>query len=71
MIAMRSNCVFKLNPLLAGLFCLTLAVTDRAGVVINEIHYDPADETSPEEFIELYNSGAYRWTWAGLISMRE
>ena len=27
-------------------------------VVINEIHYDPADETSRAEFIELYNPGA-------------
>ena len=26
-------------------------------VVINEIHYDPVDETSPAEFIELYNPG--------------
>ena len=28
-----------------------------AQVVINEIHYNPADETSAEEFIELYNPG--------------
>lgn len=27
-------------------------------VVIHEIHYDPADETSAEEFIELFNPGA-------------
>jgi len=27
-------------------------------VVINEIHYDPDDETSPAEFIELHNPGA-------------
>lgn len=27
-------------------------------VVINEIHYDPADETSAQEFIELHNPGA-------------
>lgn len=26
-------------------------------VVIHEIHYDPADETSREEFVELYNGG--------------
>ena len=25
-------------------------------VVINEIHYDPADNTSPVEFVELYNA---------------
>jgi len=28
-----------------------------AGVVINEIHYDPADRTVPGEFVELYNRG--------------
>ena len=28
-----------------------------AGVVINEIHYAPADKTVPEEFVELYNDG--------------
>ena len=55
---MRSNYMLKLNPLLAGLLCLTLAATARAGVVINEIHFDPVDKTSAEEFIELYNSGA-------------
>lgn len=55
---MRSNCTFKLNPLLAGLLWLTWATTASAGVVINEIHFDPVDKTSPEEFIELYNSGA-------------
>lgn len=26
-------------------------------VVINEIHYDPLDKTSPSEFIEIYNTG--------------
>ncbi|MBN1851135.1 MAG: lamin tail domain-containing protein [Pirellulales bacterium] len=26
-------------------------------VVINEIHYNPADNTSPSEYIELYNTG--------------
>lgn len=29
-----------------------------AGLVINEIHYNPADNTVPEEFVELFNSGA-------------
>lgn len=28
-----------------------------AQVVINEIHYDPSDETSAQEFIEIYNPG--------------
>ncbi|MCA9217525.1 MAG: tandem-95 repeat protein [Planctomycetales bacterium] len=26
-------------------------------IVINEVHYDPPDNTVPEEFIELYNQG--------------
>jgi hypothetical protein len=54
---MRYNHKFMSNPLLAGVFCLTLAATAQAGVVINEIHFDPVDKTSAEEFIELYNSG--------------
>ncbi|MGJ8698034.1 MAG: lamin tail domain-containing protein [Verrucomicrobiaceae bacterium] len=29
-----------------------------SSIVINEIHYDPLDETSAEEFIELYNPGS-------------
>lgn len=29
-----------------------------SAVLINEIHYDPADETSAQEFIELYNPGS-------------
>jgi len=28
-----------------------------SGVVINEIHYDPPDESTPGEFIELHNPG--------------
>lgn len=28
-----------------------------SGVVINEIHYDPSDEATPGEFIELHNPG--------------
>ena len=36
-----------------------LRVADNAlGIVINEIHYNPADNTSREEFIELYNPSA-------------
>ena len=30
----------------------------QAQIVINEIHYDPADSTKQEEFIELHNAGA-------------
>ncbi|HTI99166.1 MAG TPA: lamin tail domain-containing protein [Dongiaceae bacterium] len=37
----------------------TLAITTLAQtVVINELHYNPEDNTVPEEFIELYNPGA-------------
>lgn len=37
-------------------FTTPAALPDQ--VVINEIHYDPEDETSAEEFIELHNPGA-------------
>jgi len=30
----------------------------QAEVVINEVHYDPQDETEPLEFIEIYNNGS-------------
>jgi hypothetical protein len=33
------------------------AETSPVGVVINEIHYNPADNTIPEEFVELFNPG--------------
>lgn len=48
-------------PLLVGLWCasvLGLCMTAFADIVINEIHYDPADKTKPAEFIELHNSGS-------------
>lgn len=35
-----------------------MVVSAQAQVVINEIHYDPADSTKLEEFIELHNAGA-------------
>ncbi len=37
------------------LIWIFLTITLQANVVINEFHYDPADETSAEEFIELHN----------------
>ena len=43
--------------LLLILVCSLSAVVS-AGVVINEIHYDPEPNTEPVEFIELYNDGA-------------
>jgi hypothetical protein len=40
-------------------FCglLFSGLTAPAGIVINEIHYNPDVKTEPAEFIELYNSG--------------
>jgi hypothetical protein len=38
------------------LFCLA-GVARGQGVVINEIHYDPPDNTVPLEFVELHNPG--------------
>ncbi len=45
---------YSLSLIAIGLF--TLINTASAEVVINEIHYHPADKTSPEEFVELYNA---------------
>jgi hypothetical protein len=39
-----------------GVVALAMARTVAADIVINEIHYDPADETSTEEFVELVNT---------------
>ena len=47
------------NPFTRTLSVLVFATAvARAQVVINEIHYDPADVTKQEEFIELHNAGA-------------
>ncbi|MEM7384912.1 MAG: lamin tail domain-containing protein [Verrucomicrobiota bacterium] len=43
---------------LAGLVGLLWAPLLPADMVINEIHYDPADKTQAIEFIELTNTGA-------------
>ncbi|MBN9691872.1 MAG: lamin tail domain-containing protein [Verrucomicrobia bacterium] len=42
---------------LLQLLSVCAAFVARAQVVINEIHYDPADRTRQEEFIELHNVG--------------
>ena len=52
-------------------FFATTAIAAMADVVINEIHYDPADKTVPDEFVEVYNSGAQAvdlsgWTLSGV-----
>lgn len=46
-----------------------------ANVVINEIHYDPADSQSPSEFVELYNAGDAAadlsgWTLSDAVDFR-
>ncbi len=50
----RTASIF-LATLVGGLGMLVAAPSD---IVINEIHYDPADKTKPAEFIELHNSGS-------------
>jgi len=40
-----------------GVIALAMARAVAGDIVINEIHYDPADETSLEEFVELHNTG--------------
>ena len=43
----------------AGITFFAAAFTNLLGaVVINEIHYQPANKTKLEEFIELHNPGA-------------
>ncbi len=45
----------------ACLACLVVVAALRASdaqIVINEIHYDPANKSSRSEFIELFNAGA-------------
>ena len=45
----------KLHPWLA---LLSLCLTSRADVVINELMYHPSSENPAEEYIELFNNGA-------------
>ena len=50
-----------LHPSLACLFAALMAAggsyARAAGVVINEIYYDPPEKTKPSRFIELHNAG--------------
>jgi hypothetical protein len=41
------------------------AAAAESGIVINEIHFDPADKTKPQEYIELFNSGTAELNLAG------
>ena len=75
----------RLSPLCALVLFTTapylIPALEAADVVINEIHYDPADSTSRAEFIELHNPGPVRsispggasrtaWTSASLLATR-
>ena len=53
---MKISCIKFLIVCSAG---IALAQPTRGIIVINEIHYNPADDTSPEEFVELYNTGGF------------
>ncbi len=48
----------SLLPFVFLMVCALASLLDAATVVINEIHYKPADKTVAEEFVELYNAGA-------------
>ena len=39
--------------------------SQRPAVVINEVHYEPADETRNTEFVELWNPAAVPFSLAG------
>ncbi len=50
----------RTNPLRARCCAVLLAASlafGASGVVVNEIHFNPDDKTTYEEFIELYNTG--------------
>src|SRR5678815_720557 len=48
-----------LRPFVASLALVCCATASLAqSVVINEIYYDPPDNTKPVEFVELHNPGA-------------
>ena len=52
--------LIRLHPLPARCCAALLAASLAFGassVVINEIHFNPDDKTTHEEFIELYNTG--------------
>ena len=60
---------FRIYP---GPLAVLLLAQLSAEVVINEVHYAPADETRAEEFIELHNSGSTPvnlsgWELAGAV----
>ncbi|MDP7049104.1 MAG: lamin tail domain-containing protein [Verrucomicrobiota bacterium] len=44
---------------------LSVAALANGSVVINEIHFKPADKTSPEEYVELHNRGPVTVNLAG------
>ena len=60
---MNPSCLRYTNPVcgpwfaLAFLLCFVGRFEAQGAVVINEIHYAPADKTKPTEFIELLNAG--------------
>ena len=47
----------KWMPILLGSLFLALRST-QAAIVINEIHYQPANNANHVQFVELFNSGS-------------
>ncbi len=52
-------------PLIILVALLLGTAISSANVIINEVHYDPQNEASPAEFIELHNSGTTAVSLAG------
>lgn len=65
----RQLCPFlppvRLQAVVCGLAWLLASTASTRAVVINEIHYNPPDNTVPVEFIELYNEEAQPVSLAG------
>src|SRR5436190_19309609 len=51
-------CFMNFVRIVISLAALAAPAISRADVLINEIMYHPSDESTTEEYVELYNPGA-------------